>query len=456
MHASVFYFIFFPVYFVSIAFTELSICLSCMHSTRGLYSRARLGPLLFVSPLDFFYFYIWNRIFHGRTRRVVEYRAEVVGFIIRFLLWSLSLSLSFSGFACTVTRKSSYTKHSTSNGFAHETLKAALVSAQNVAKCWARSCLRTLPRGTCTEQRSLCSTVLFPIAWGLPTGTGFIFRLLFCMNFIEISTSTSHFPFALCGFVRSLPFFRTFNESSLINHLPQRGSTFTPARIRFRTLFRYSFSGFSTLSHNFEIPTTKAREPFNSFSTPRSQAFITLLIFIAFNHSLLPLFESSSEQSTPDHQQISPKLRNHPTLGTLNHRFENNPTKSREWLQLRPSDEPLFALTHPAQHSDEYWPSIAPVRRIKIESIIKTAEWTSTLSPNEPRRGTKRGKGGPPVCLLSSGRTTMQDGSHSFAHFFSRAHARDRLTLLALKKTTATLAVHITLVVGEESATLVV
>lgn len=82
-----FYFIFFPVYFVSVAFIlGLCICLSSVQSTRGLHSRAPWSPLLFVAPLDFSYFYIRNRIFHGRTRGLVEYRAEVVGFIILLLV----------------------------------------------------------------------------------------------------------------------------------------------------------------------------------------------------------------------------------------------------------------------------------------------------------------------------------------------------------------------------------
>lgn len=82
-----FLFILYQLHSLSCAFVYLA------GTPPGVCIRARLGPLLFVSPLDLFYFYIWNRIFHGRTRRAIEYRAEVVGFIIRFLFWCVRLSV---------------------------------------------------------------------------------------------------------------------------------------------------------------------------------------------------------------------------------------------------------------------------------------------------------------------------------------------------------------------------
>lgn len=93
--------LFFPVYFVSIAFTKAKpqcafVYLSCTLQS-GFCDRVKVFLVLllifacflvFVSLLDWFYFYIWNRIFHGTAhaeavRNIVQ---RVVGFYYSLLV----------------------------------------------------------------------------------------------------------------------------------------------------------------------------------------------------------------------------------------------------------------------------------------------------------------------------------------------------------------------------------
>lgn len=201
-------------------FTRLKFAFAPHHTAHTF--RVLLPCAFAVAPLDFFYFYVYQEPYFslwGPSRSGVEYRAEVVGFIIRFLCSALPppplgctvVSLSDrtrSSFGCGVCARSwvswrAKTVSTTpniqhpSNGFTTRT------QIRTQAKCWVRSCLRTLPEGrTCTTSEHFFVALFFRSSTALHRATGnyitwtpslflaFMLGLLFCMNFIEISTST--------------------------------------------------------------------------------------------------------------------------------------------------------------------------------------------------------------------------------------------------------------------------